>query len=794
MSPPKFVAVHGHFYQPPRENPWLEAIEVQDAAHPWHDWNERIAVECYAPNTAARRVGAGNRILDIVNNYEKISFNVGPTLFSWLERHRPDVYAKILDADRASRAARGGHGNAIAQVYSHAIMPLCSRRDKVTQVRWGLEDFRHRFGRQPEGMWLAETAADGESLEVLAEAGLRFTILAPHQARRIRPLGADAWDDARDPVDPSRAYLWRGRDRASLALFFYDAPISHAIAFEGALARGEVLAERLRAGFEASRGWPQLVHCATDGESYGHHTKFGDMALAAALEEIERAGFATLVNYGQYLAAHPPTHEAEIHDNSSWSCPHGVERWRADCGCRRRGDWRQRWRGPLRAALDWLRDQVDLLFEHRARALLKDPWEARDDYIRVLLDRSREVQADYFARHARRPLDDAERVKAIHLLEMQRQRLLMYTSCGWFFDEISELEAVQVLKYAAMAVQYVRSLGGGALEDEFVRRLARAPSNVPEFGDGAGVYRRLVRPAIVDLRRVVAHYAISSLFERYREEERIYAYAVRRLDEQGDADGGTALRIGRVSVRAEITGETEEAAYAVLHYGGHDFHCGVRGFTDAESYAEIAADLRQRYARAGLSDMVRGLDHHFPGEPYTLRHLFLEERRRILARVTQGVLERNEAAYRRMWDENRKLVRYLRDVDATVPEALTMVARHLLARDITRELWEMEATRVVPERVFELMDEAQALGLSLDLGAGDAPMRRAVSLAMDALTADPTPERGRSVLALVECADRLRVGFGFWQTQNRFFEIWGRRPDARPALRPLAERLGFRLD
>ncbi|MBI3629320.1 MAG: DUF3536 domain-containing protein, partial [Candidatus Rokubacteria bacterium] len=557
---------------------------MQDSAAPWHDWNERVTVECYAPNTAARRVGDDNRILDIVDNYEKISFDFGPTLLSWLERHRPDVYAKILEADRLSRQTRGGHGNAIAQVYNHAILPLCTRRDKVTQVRWGLEDFRHRFGREPEGMWLAETAVDAESLEVLAEAGVKFTILAPHQAARIRPLDAETWEPAGDHVDPSRAYLWRSPAGPTLALFFYDAPISRAIAFEDGLSRGEVLAERLRHGFDEARGWPQIVHCATDGESYGHHTPFGDMALAAALQQLEREGFAPLTNYGQFLAAHPPTHEAEIRDNTSWSCAHGVERWRADCGCRTRPDWHQRWRGPLREALDWLRDQVDLVYERRAAALLKDPWEARDDYVRVVLDRSPEARADWFARHRLRPLDEAEQVKAM-----------------------------------------------------------------------------------VDLRRVIAHYAISSLFESWGEEERIYAYTVRRLDEQGVADGGTALRVGRVAVRAEVTGETDEAVYAVLHYGGHDFHCGVRGSEGREAYDTMAAELRRTYAAGALSDMVRALDRHFPGAPYTLRHLFLDGRRKILAAVTDGVLERNEPIYRRIWEENRKLVRYLRDVDGAVP-------------------------------------------------------------------------------------------------------------------------------
>ncbi|HEU5321881.1 MAG TPA: glycoside hydrolase, partial [Methylomirabilota bacterium] len=336
MPPARSVVIHGHFYQPPRENPWLEAVEVQDSAAPCHDWNERVTMECYAPNTAARRADEANRIVDIVNNFEKISFDVGPTLLAWLARHAPEVYRKILDADRRSVQARGGHGNAMAQAYNHLIMPLATRRDKVTQVRWGLEDFRVRFGREPEGMWLPETAVDDESLQVLAEAGVRFTVLAPAQARRVRPLGTEAWTEVGDAVDPGRAYLWRGTGGASLALFFYDGPISRAVAFEGLLQSGEGFAARLRAVFADGREEAQLSHCATDGESYGHHSRFGDMALADAVRRLEADDTLALTNYGAFLAAQPPTHEAQVRPASSWSCSHGVERWRADCGCRLR--------------------------------------------------------------------------------------------------------------------------------------------------------------------------------------------------------------------------------------------------------------------------------------------------------------------------------------------------------------------------------------------------------------------------------------------------------------------------
>ena len=786
------IVIHGHFYQPPRENPWLESVEVQDSAAPYHDWNERVTAECYAPNTAARRVDEHNRVLDIVDNFEKISFNVGPTLFAWLARHRPDVYAKILEADRASVAARGGHGNALAQVYNHMIMPLATRRDKVTQVRWAIEDFRARFGREPEGLWLPETAVDNESLEVLAEAGVKFTVLAPHQALRERPLGAATWEET-NGIDPSRAYLWRGPRGLTLAIFFYDGHISRAIAFDRLLERAENLVAWLNAAFSETRTWPQLVHCATDGETYGHHSRFGEMALAAAVQQIEAEGTATLTNYGAFLAAHPPTHEVEIRERTSWSCAHGVERWRSDCGCRTRGDWHQRWRAPLREALDWLRDQIDPFFEARASAHLKDPWAALDAYAAVLLDRSPERLDAFFAAHARGPLDPTARVEARRLLELQRNRLLMYTSCGWFFDEVSAIEPVQILRYAAMALQYLNDLGGGRLEDGFVRRLAAAPSNVPEIRNGAEVYRRLVRPTAVNLNRVVAHYAITGFLEEYPADARVYAYRVERLDEARESVDSTALRVAHVRVSSEITGETRDMMYALLHFGGHDFSCGIRAWDDQATYDAVKADLLGRLARQSVADLVRGLDEYFPGGLSSLSHLFLDERRRVLASVIRATLDRHEETYRKIWEETRKLVHYLREVDAPLPEALAIVARHVLEQQVAAELQPLPELGAIPDRAFAIVGEAQTLGLTLDLAPLRFIMHRAVTQALDAIAESASSERVARATALIEGARRLGIRYGHWATQNRFFQLWRERPDARDVLLPLATPLGFSL-
>ncbi|MCL6482072.1 MAG: DUF3536 domain-containing protein, partial [Firmicutes bacterium] len=373
----RYICIHGHFYQPPRENPWLEAIEQQDSAYPYHDWNERITAECYAPNAASRILDSEGRIVRIVNNYARISFNFGPTLLAWMEQHAQETYRAVLEADRESRERFGGHGSALAQAYNHLIMPLANSRDKRTQIRWGIHDFVHRFGRRPEGMWLPETAVDLETLELMAEQGIRFTILEPGQARRVRPIGGRTWRDvAGGRIDPTTAYRLRLKSGHSICLFFYDGPIARAVAFEGLLARGENFANRLVSAFNDSRSWAQLVHIATDGETYGHHHLYGDMALAYALQYLEEHRLARLTNYGQYLELHPPTQEVEIFENTSWSCAHGVERWRSDCGCNTGGHpgWNQAWRAPLREALDWLRDTLAPRYEKHAGALLRDPW------------------------------------------------------------------------------------------------------------------------------------------------------------------------------------------------------------------------------------------------------------------------------------------------------------------------------------------------------------------------------------------------------------------------------------
>jgi alpha-amylase/alpha-mannosidase (GH57 family) len=475
----KALIIHGHFYQPPRENPWTGEVEQETGAAPYHDWNERIHAECYAPNAA-------------VNNYARISFNFGPTLLSWLERHHADTYRHVINADRESAAQRGGHGNAIAQAYGHAILPLCNERDRLTQVVWGVADFRFRFGREPEALWLPETAANDATLALLIEQGLRYVILAPEQAKRVRS-GSEWLDVSGGKVDTTRPYRFEHPDGSgrSIAIFFYDGPLARAIAFEKALTSSRGLVERFV--HAAQRG--DLVNVATDGETYGHHFKFGDLGLAHALGvEARQAGF-WITNYGEYLDTHPPELAVEIEngpegEGSSWSCVHGVGRWARDCGCHTGGEagWNQAWRDPLRQALNFLRDDAALKFEVSGSELLRNPWAARNDYISVLLDTR--VEAEFLARHAVSSLNEAERRRVFQLLEMQHSALLMFTSCGWFFSDLAGLETIQVLRYAARVLDLQKQLGFAVPRKQFLELLAEARSNRVDKGNGAEIFVR----------------------------------------------------------------------------------------------------------------------------------------------------------------------------------------------------------------------------------------------------------------------------------------------------------------
>jgi alpha-amylase/alpha-mannosidase (GH57 family) len=793
----RFLVVHGHFYQPPRENPWIESVETQDSAAPYHDWNDRITAECYARNGASRIVNTENEILRIVNNYARMSFNFGPTLLSWLEEHAELTYRSILEADRLSAERFGGHGSAMAQVYNHVIMPLASRRDKELQVRWGIADFEHRFGRRPEGMWLAETAVDTETLEVLAGRGIKFTVLAPSQCAAVReipppvfPQGNDltegaelaagaelppGWVATPDASANSRhPYLIKLKNGGSIAVFFYDGPRSRAIAFEHLLNSGEGFALRMAEGFSgASPDEPELVHVATDGESYGHHHRFGEMALSYALQYTEERGLATVTNYGEFLERFPPKREAKIAEATSWSCAHGVERWRSDCGCNGgRAGWNQRWRGPLRAALDGVRDSIGSLAAGLGERLFKD-WEgACNRFIGVMLDRSQ--AGEFLRREQARSLTEAERVQALQLLEMERHAQLMYTSCGWFFDDISGIETVQIIAYAARVLELAAVLfgeQGAALEPVFVARLAEAQSNVGSEGSGAEIYRRHAKALEVGLEQVAAHYAISSVFKTYPEHAPVFAFEVRRCGEEVQNSGRGRLVSGEADICSTLTHERERLVYAVLHFGDQNIAAGVKraGKDDCDAHVRFTAEVREAMMRADLPAVIRLFDREFEGMTYTIRSLFTDEQRRVMKLILSNTVEEAEESLIRLYDDHASLLHFLSEAEVPRPSALALAANFAVNVTLRRALEsdpidaaQMRAALALAEQDHVDLDRAE---LSF---TADGRMRDA----MAAFAAQPE-DRGalERALAVAEAVRLLPFPANIWQAQNIWCEI-----------------------
>ncbi|HUP49386.1 MAG TPA: DUF3536 domain-containing protein [Thermoanaerobaculia bacterium] len=765
----RFICIHGHFYQPPRENPWLEAVETQDSARPYHDWNERITAECYEPNATSRILDARERVLRIGNNYASISFNFGPTLLSWLEERTPATYAAIIEGDRISRERFSGHGCAMAQAYNHMILPLANDRDKRTQVRWGARDFEFRFGRKAEGMWLPETAVDVASLEALAAEEMRFTILAPHQAARYRRIGEKGWTTLNGALDPTMPYVCNLPSGRSIVIFFYDGPISRAVAFESVLARGESFAHRLTDAFDPSRKHAQLVNIATDGETYGHHHRFGDMALGYALQYIERQELARLTNYAEFLAMHPPTHEVEIAEETAWSCEHGVERWRSDCGCHTGAGagWNQRWRAPLREALDWLRDRAAAIFEVEGSKVLRSPWAARDDYIDVILDRSDHSAETFLSRHA---IGGAGVTRVLELLEIQRNAMLMYTSCGWFFNDVSGIETVQVLNYAARVIQLAERISGVPLETDFMAMLRTARSNLPERGTASEIYEGEIAPGKLDLRRVAAHYAVASLFDHFDEESRIYCYSVTRHDFDVQKGGRARLAAGSITVRSIITREEGRFEFAVLHLGETELTGGVRAARPDQDFEAIKKELMETMQPGGIPGLIRLLDAFFAETSLSIRSLFRDEQRRILQILCNATLEEAESAFRQLHERYDPLMRFHARLGIPIPKVLQVSAEFDVNVQL-RKLLESERPPLaeIESRLREARDELVAVDEVTRLA-----MEQAIERAADRFREHPEDfELLEEYMALVSVIREAGIDVDMRHPQNQYYVMMG---------------------
>ncbi|OKH22155.1 glycoside hydrolase [Hydrococcus rivularis NIES-593] len=710
-----YVTVHGHFYQPPRENPYLNAIERQPSAYPFHDWNERIHHECYRPNAFARVVNDRGEVVGIVNNFEYLSFNIGSTLMSWLENYDIEVYQRIIEGDRKSCDRLNGHGNAIAQVYNHIIVPLANRRDKYTQIRWGKEDFRKRFGRDPEGMWLAETAVDYATLAALIDEGIRFIVLAPTQAERCRPFPSEddpepEWHEVGGgQIDPTRPYRCFIDDGRYIDIFFYDGPISGDMGFDDVLQSSDCFAARIGQAVKGDRRQSQLISVATDGETFGHHKKGTEKCIAyACAVEFSRQNW-TVTNFAHYLSLSPPTWEVVLKPITAWSCSHGVDRWQDDCGCGGGGEWHQKWRRPLRDALDWLRDELVKVYEETGRKFFNDPWLARDEYIQIILDRSTDKVEQFLSRHQNHQLASAEKTDALRLLEMQRHALLMYTSCGWFFEELSRPEGVQILRYAARALELAGEIAGVRLEEEFIRRLALAPSNLERYRDGAEVYRQLVVSAQISPKQVAAHYAISSLFTNYQEQQRIYCYDAQQLDYQKQYMGALTLAVGQVRLVSEMTWEECHFVFAVLHLGGWDFHCCIQPFSGRLVYTQLKGRLFETLKQASAAQIVIAMSELFDDRSFSLQHLFVEERHRIMQQLAENTKKHLDRVYTQVYRDNYSiLVAFQRD-ELPVPIELQMAAEIALSHRCSTTVAELERAADDPQAMLNCLAELAAI-------------------------------------------------------------------------------------
>ncbi|MBI4840529.1 MAG: DUF3536 domain-containing protein [candidate division NC10 bacterium] len=792
----RLLVVHGHFYQPPRENPWTGRVDRQSSAFPFHDWNERIHAQCYAPNAFSRILTGSGEIERLVNNYEHFSFNVGPTLLAWLDEHHPETVRGIVTADAASCARLEGCGNAMAQAHGHIILPLADDFDLKTQLRWGRADFEHRFGRAPAGIWLPETAIDARTADAVMDAGFTFVMLSPHQARRIRPLAGGAWTDvaggALAPWRPCFLRRHHGDDRESgLLVLFYNDELSRSVAFEGLLKSADKFSHRVQASFAHAPSEDAAVIVSTDGESYGHHEPFGDMCLAALTRlKLPEAGIA-VVN-AEWVVRHlQPKFEVELKPGddglgTAWSCAHGLGRWTRDCGCHSGSGpgWNQRWRTPLREGLEELSRDLKRAYYSFACRYFRDPWAARDRYIQVILEsHSAPARERFLGEELKKEASESTRRELLLLLESQRHAMAMFTSCGWFFDDISGLEPVQNLRYAARAIELAGDHSKAKLHDQLRSHLRRAVSNIPENRDGEHIYTSMVLPGMLDPRRAAARALL------------LRAAGARGLNARSMTDELDAGSIspdcerparGVVTTTEQLTGHKRRFRYRtnrvdpvglLVRIGTESDRGDLRG-QEPVAWSDFDQDLKESLANGLLRTAVNDLD--------AISHRIFREAAPILGR--------------------------LRDLGLPFPPALRTAARRSLEADLEEiegqvaQEWDPAScstglgttsgrspTAVDPEsplvrlrRVFAL---AERFGLSA-AGPDDRPLRVPIGLARAlsgrlcsciewiALGLSALPEKPHPFVAAIQQASAILdlekefgIGLHRFDAENRMYEL-----------------------
>ncbi|MCD6320226.1 MAG: DUF3536 domain-containing protein [Candidatus Desulfofervidaceae bacterium] len=779
----KYVCIHGHFYQPPREEPWLEEIEFQESAFPYHDWNERITAECYFPNAYARRVDENGFILEIVNNYKGISFNFGPTLLLWLKTHKPALLQKIIEADKQSCVLYNAHGNAIAQVYNHVIMPLANTRDKITQVKWGIEAFKYFFGRHPEGMWLAETAVDNETLAIMAKEGIKFTILAPRQAAQVRPLAPEKpgthsiWCPVDETtLDITHPYRCHPSKDTAIDIFFYHGPLSQGVSFGGLLQNGDLLARQIEAAFY--KDGTQLVSIATDGETYGHHWKFSEMALAYLIYYFSHHPQIKLSNFSHFLAQFPPAYEVMIKENTSWSCVHGVGRWERDCGCNTGAhpEWNQKWRKPLRETLNWLRDEIELLFEKEGSRYFHDPWAARNDYIKIILNPSAEVKATFWSKHGHSRLNREEKITALKLLEMQYYAQLMFTSCGWFFDDISGLEPRQNLHYAARVIQLAQDFGMN-LEEGFLWRIKEAKSNLPEYGNGAQIYRTLIKPYIYNFERLAVHFSFNHISETPPSRTRFYTVEVEVKEHAPHQAGGCLLLFNHLVLTHRRTEETKELLSTALHLGGLDLLGAVSPPTmdSRKELEKLFADL----SFYEIKDRLESLPFH-----YGIHDIFFDDRRKLALSLVDDKLQGFQNTYASFYEENKGLMFALKGLHIPLPPVFLAIAQNVLEEKFFQEYQKELAGQ--KNQLQELLKEAKTLGIEANSEKIKILLEDFIKENLEEILRTLDINRVKVIHHALSLCQACAPHINLWAIQNIF---WNALPRLRAHYKPLPDEI-----
>lgn len=827
----KYLTIHGHFYQPPRENPWTETIEKQPSAHPEHDWNEKINAECYFPNGCSRILDESGRIATIVSNYKYINFNFGPTLLSWLEAHAEGVYKRILDADKASTALFSGHGTAIAQCYNHIIMPLAHERDQRTQIKWGLADFRKRFGREPESIWLPETAINQKTLNILTEFPLKYIILSPFQAQAVRPFTNpnEVRDVGDGNIDTRRAYRCFAQSDSGeklkdryLDIFFYNPDLAKGISFDHLLQNATYLSEKIDSSFGEGEG-NLLVHSATDGETFGHHQQFGDMALAYMLHVEAVAKQITPVTYGAFLAENPPQHEVELkagpnNEGTAWSCAHGVGRWYRNCGCSTGGEyhWDQEWRQPLRRALDGLMEHTFKVAEEYGNSIFTDILAARDAYIDVILDRSQESVSRFLDAHATGELEEHQRVIALEIMEMLRQGQLMYTSCGWFFNELSGIETIQILKYAARAIQLADRISKTSYEEIFCAELKNAKSNLEDHGDGAQIYATLIKPTIMTLEKVVNHFAVYSIFCSFdpgASDHSFYIYNVKQIERTLVYREEEYLLVGMVSVQSNFTLRKGIFAYTFIYPNSGDELCCFVKEVDADFDYDAVKDNISRVFEQDHKAIKPLLQQIFGDETYSLADIFSDERQEIADKILKEKLATIQMDYGKIYRDNESLVEALGKLKLELPEEILIPAKFTLGKTIVDKVNGLGgSTNLVHYKAaFAAARTAERLGIKLEIAEASIVHQGVIERHFLKMLQLFSSVRTSELDNLLEISTRLKLKLHHTPIQNRIHDLLQQRvepiiedliagkssPDLHRAIKSIlsiAHRFGFNIE